>query len=92
MIIELEEIIKKIQKNGKAVFHVKVSPGSDKTEWQDSLADGTLKLKVKEAPERGKANQAVIEFIASFFGVSKKAVSIIAGGGARMKRIKIKKS
>lgn len=90
--MELEDLKKKISQTGKAVFHVKVSPGADKTEWQESLADGTLKLKVKEAPERGKANQSVINFIASFFRVSRKSVSIIAGGGARLKRIKIKRS
>lgn len=92
MFIELEDIVKKFKKDNKVVFHVKVSPGSNKTEWQESLADGTLKLKVKEAPERGKANQAVIDFIADFFSVNKKMVSIIAGGGARIKRIKIKKN
>lgn len=87
----IDEIKEKIVKAGKAVFHVKVSPGSNMTEWQDSLTDGTLKLKVKEAPERGKANEAVINFIASELKVKRKAVSIIAGGGARLKRIKIKK-
>lgn len=89
--MDLEELKNKIIKDGKAVFHVKVSPGADKTEWQESLVDGTFKLKVKEAPERGKANQSVIDFIANFFQVKRKAVSIIAGGGARLKRIKIKK-
>lgn len=89
--MEVKNIQDKLMNNGKVVFHVKVSPGSDKTEWQSALADGTLKLKVKEAPERGKANESVIEFIASTFKVNKKGVSIIAGGGARLKRIKIKK-
>jgi len=87
----IADIKEKLNKQGKAVFHVKVSPGSNVTEWQESLSDGTLKMKVKEAPERGKANEAVINFVAETFLVSKKAVSIIAGGGARLKRIKIKK-
>jgi len=87
----IADIKEKFNKQGKAVFHVKVSPGSNVTEWQESLSDGTLKMKVKEAPERGKANEAVINFVAETFLVSKKAVSIIAGGGARLKRIKIKK-
>lgn len=87
----IADIKEKLNKQGKAVFHVKVSPGSNMTEWQESLSDGTLKMKVKEAPERGKANEAVINFVAETFLVSKKAVSIIAGGGARLKRIKIKK-
>lgn len=87
----IADIKEKLNKQGKAVFHIKVSPGSNVTEWQESLGDGTLKMKVKEAPERGKANEAVVNFVAETFLVSKKAVSIIAGGGARLKRIKIKK-
>lgn len=89
--MDIADIKEKLNKQGKAVFHVKVSPGSNVTEWQESLSDGTLKMKVKEAPERGKANEAVVNFVAETFLVSKKAVSIIAGGGARLKRIKIKK-
>lgn len=89
--MDLELLRNKIITDGKAVFHVKVSPGADKTEWQESLSDGTLRLKVKESPERGEANQSVINFIASFFQISRKSISIIAGGGARLKRIKVKK-
>jgi len=83
---------KKLQEKGKISFHVKVSPGANKTEWQDSLADGTWRLKVKAAPERGQANAEVVAFIASVFMVNKKSVEITAGGGARLKRIKVKKS
>lgn len=90
--MDTESIKNKLQEKGKVTFHVKVSPGSNITEWQKSLEDGTLKMKVKEAPERGKANEAVVNFVAETFAVSKKSVSIIAGGGARLKRIKIKKA
>jgi uncharacterized protein len=90
--MDIESIKNKLNEQGKAVFHVKVSPGSNITEWQGSLEDGTLKMKVKEAPERGKANEAVVNFVAETFSVSRKAVTIIAGGGARLKRIKIKKA
>jgi uncharacterized protein YggU (UPF0235/DUF167 family) len=90
--MNIEGIKEKLNKQGKIVFHVKVSPGSNITEWQDSLEDGTLKMKVKEAPERGRANEAVVNFVATTFSVSRKSVSIIAGGGARLKRIKINKS
>lgn len=90
--MDIISVREKLKKNGKIVFHVKVSPGSNITEWQASLEDGTLKMKVKEAPERGKANEAVINFVAETFSVSKKSVSIIAGGGARLKRIKINRA
>jgi uncharacterized protein YggU (UPF0235/DUF167 family) len=86
------ELQKSLQERGKISFHAKVSPGADKTEWQESLADGTLRLKVKAAPERGQANAEVVSFIASVFGVNKKMVAITAGGGSRLKRIKVKKA
>jgi uncharacterized protein YggU (UPF0235/DUF167 family) len=89
--MDFSEIQAKIKEKGKATFRVKVSPGANKTEWQKSLSDGTYKLKVKAAPEKGRANNEVLEFIASSLGLPKKRVEIIHGGGARVKWIKIKK-
>ncbi|MDD2681202.1 MAG: DUF167 domain-containing protein [Patescibacteria group bacterium] len=88
--MSIEDIKNSLQDKGKCSFHVKVSPGSDITEWQESLADGTLKLKVKSAPERGQANDEVVSFVATTLGIKKKLVAITAGGGSRLKRIKAK--
>jgi uncharacterized protein YggU (UPF0235/DUF167 family) len=88
--MSIEDIKNQLEDKGKCSFHVKVSPGSDKTEWKESLADGTLKLKVKSAPERGQANAEVVSFVATTLGLKKKLVAITAGGGARLKRIKAK--
>lgn len=90
--MNLDQIKDSLRVKGKVSFHVKVSPGADKTEWQDSLSDGTLRLKVKAAPEKGKANAEVEEFIAKELGLSKKLVEITAGGGGRLKRIKAKRN
>jgi len=90
--MDFSELLAKIEEKGKATFCVKVSPGADKTEWQETLSDGTRKLKVKSAPERGRANNEVVEFIASSLKLPKKRVEIIKGGGARVKWIKIKKA
>lgn len=89
--MDLRALQEHLVDKGKISFHVKVSPGADKTEWQEPLTDGTLRLKVKAAPERGQANAAVIVFIAAAFSVNKKSVEITAGGGGRLKRIKIVK-
>jgi uncharacterized protein YggU (UPF0235/DUF167 family) len=90
--MDISELRQSLQERGKISFHVKVSPGADKTEWQAPLSDGSLRLKIKSAPERGQANAEFVEFIAASFGVSKKLVAITAGGGARLKRVKVKKS
>jgi len=46
---------------------------------------GALKIAVTEAPERGKANAAVIELLARTLGVPKKNVSIVQGETAQDK-------
>jgi uncharacterized protein len=70
-------------------LRIKVIPHSSKTEIKGEMADGTLKIAVAAPPEKGKANAALIEFLAGKFGVSKSAVVIISGAGARLKLIKI---
>ncbi len=40
---------------------------------------GALKIAVTEAPERGKANAAVIELLAKRLGLAKKNVAIVQG-------------
>jgi uncharacterized protein (TIGR00251 family) len=40
---------------------------------------GALKLAVTEAPEKGKANAAVIELLATKLGIAKKYVTIVQG-------------
>jgi uncharacterized protein (TIGR00251 family) len=70
------------------VFTAKIVPGSSKTEVC-GLFDGMLKIKVSAAPEKGKANQCLIEFLAKQLGVKKNAVSIVLGHTARVKRLQI---
>lgn len=42
---------------------VKVTPNARKTEYQDTLRDGTIKIRVQVSPTDGKANIALINFI-----------------------------
>jgi uncharacterized protein len=68
---------------------VKVIPGAPKTEIKNTMADGTLKIAVAAAPEKGKANAALIKFLAEEFGVPKGNVIIISGATDRVKLIKL---
>jgi uncharacterized protein YggU (UPF0235/DUF167 family) len=47
--------------------------------------DGALKLEVRAAPERGRANDAVIRLLASSLGLGRSQVEVIAGAAARDK-------
>ena len=70
-------------------FRVKVIPKSSKTVLTGYLPDGTWKIKVAAAPEKGKANQALCEFLAKHLGVAKSRVHIIAGETSHFKRIRV---
>lgn len=49
----------------------------------------TYKIRVKSAPEKGKANAELIKFLAKEFSVPKENVEIISGKADRIKLIRI---
>jgi uncharacterized protein YggU (UPF0235/DUF167 family) len=72
---------------------VRVTPkgGRDAIEGVMALADGTclLKVRLRAPPSGGAANAALIRLLAQALGVPQRAVSLFAGAGARIKRLKI---
>ncbi len=70
------------------VFSAKVVPGSSKTAVC-GLFDGMIKFKVSAPPQKGKANQSLIEFLAKRLGVKKNAVSIISGQTGPVKHVQV---
>jgi uncharacterized protein (TIGR00251 family) len=59
-------------------LHVKVVPGSSRNKVIGMLGDA-LKVAVAAAPEKGKANEAVRQVLADFFGVKIGQVELISG-------------
>ena len=53
------------------------------------VTDGTIKIYVTAAPEKGRANKAVVEMIARRLGVPKRAVSIVSGERSRAKLLEV---
>jgi uncharacterized protein YggU (UPF0235/DUF167 family) len=53
------------------------------------MADGTLKLAVREAPEAGRANRAVVELLARTLGLEAAAVRVARGASSRAKWIEV---
>ncbi len=74
--------------DGGVVFMAKVVPGSSKTAIS-GLLDEMLKIKVSAAPEKGKANRSLKDFLAKQLGVKKQAVSIISGETSPVKSIQV---
>ncbi|HLG98458.1 MAG TPA: DUF167 domain-containing protein [Bryobacteraceae bacterium] len=73
-------------------LRVKVIPKSPRTELAGRMPDGTWKVKVAAAPEKGKANDALREFIADKLGVAKTKVRILTGETSPIKRIRIEEA
>lgn len=76
-----------IPENG--YLRIKVTPKSSKTEIGEILADGTIKIRIKAAPEKNKANKELIKFLSNEMYVPQENISIIAGKSDRLKLVKI---
>jgi uncharacterized protein (TIGR00251 family) len=74
--------------DGGVVFGTKILAGSSKT-TVCGLLDGMLKIKVSAAPEKGKANKCLLEFLAKQLGVKKNAVSIVSGQTNPVKDVRV---
>ena len=67
---------------------VQITPNAKKTEVAGAL-DGVLKIRLHAAPIEGKANQALVRFIAAALAVPKNAVHITHGHTCRRKTVEI---
>jgi uncharacterized protein (TIGR00251 family) len=72
--------------DGGATLKVKVSPGARK-EGIAGLFGDALKVQVREAPERGRANRAVVRLLATALGTKSSAVEVVRGQGSREKLV-----
>ena len=55
----------------------------------DGVKDGKLRVRLRAIPEKGKANKALIELLASHFSVAKSLIEIVSGSTSRNKRIRL---
>ena len=62
-----------------AALTIRVTPRARKTEIAGVLEDGTLRVRIAEPPVEGKANKALITFLAKVLGVRKNKIEIVAG-------------
>ncbi|MCM8787526.1 MAG: DUF167 domain-containing protein [Candidatus Omnitrophica bacterium] len=65
---------------------VKVKPNA-KLQNLEKISNNQFLLYTKEPPIDGRANKAVIEILADYFGVSKSQIKIISGFSSKKKYI-----
>ena len=70
------------------ILELHVQPGAARTEFAGEYG-GRVKVRLAAPPVDGKANAALVEFLAEYYGVPKRNVRIVAGASSRRKRIVI---
>ena len=71
-----------------ATFKVIVQPGASKNEIVGVQQDA-LKVRISAPPVQGKANKALVNFLAKELGVKKSEIEIVSGHTSRVKTIKV---
>ena len=67
---------------------VKVVPGASRTRFQGEL-DGRAKIAVAAPPEKGKANSALVAYLAGQLGVRRRDVTVIQGTSSPAKTVRL---
>lgn len=79
-----------LRQTPKGVFlHVRASPKSGRNEISAITEDGSLMVKVTALPDKGKANEAVIETLAKTMRVAKSSFHLASGETQRNKVLRI---
>lgn len=83
---------KTLGEKGEVYLRAKINPSASKNQFRDIMQSeegDVLKIDIAAQPEKGKANQELIRFLAKEFGVLKTNIKILSGAGDRIKLIKI---
>jgi len=81
-------MLKITKTNTGATFRVRVQPRASKNEIVEMQEDA-LKVRISAPPVKGKANKALIGFLAKQLGVKKSEIEIVSGHTSRIKTIQI---
>ena len=73
--------------DGAVVLDLSVVPGAKRTELI-GLHDGALRVRLAAPPVDGKANEALIAWVADELGVQRRCVELIRGMTSRRKQVR----
>ncbi len=71
-----------------SLLTVKVVPGSSRTRIAGFL-DGMVKITIAAPPEKGRANDSLIQFLADVLGCKKRDIQLISGHSQPIKRLQV---
>jgi uncharacterized protein (TIGR00251 family) len=70
------------------ILDLHVQPGASRTEFAGKHGD-RIKVRVAGRAVEGRANEALIEFLAEHYGVPRRSIRITSGLKSRQKRVVI---
>jgi hypothetical protein len=79
---------KKTNQDIRTEIKINLVPRSSRNQLVSCTGD-QLKIKITAPPVDGRANQALIAFLAKQLGIAKSRVELVAGETSKQKRIKI---
>lgn len=53
----------------------------------EGVRDGALRVAVTQVPEKGKANQAIIQLLARQWGLARSQLSVVSGSSSATKKV-----
>ena len=72
------------------LLSIKVVPGASGTRFLGEL-DGRARISLAAPPQKGKANQALVTFLAKLLAVHKRDVTVAAGHKSPVKTVRIER-
>jgi uncharacterized protein len=81
-------MIEIIERDGSAILSVRVQPRAGRDEVAGEM-DGALKVRLQAPAIDGRANEALIAYLAGLLKRPKSAVTILSGERGRLKRVAI---
>ena len=80
----------RIHKGNRGVaLAIRVTPRASKNEISEIQGDGTIKIRLTAPPVDGKANEALVRFLAEILDVTTSKIEIVAGLTGRNKLVSI---
>jgi uncharacterized protein len=85
----LQPLADELHNRGRVQFYVHARPGAPLTRVVGGQTDGSVKITIAAPPAEGKANAALVRFLADQFGVPKQSVMIVSGLMSRLKLVRV---
>jgi hypothetical protein len=71
------------------ILPIKVITRAKKTEFVERMSNGSFKIRLKAVPERGRANEVLLSFLAESLHAQKEDIEIVSGFTDARKLVRI---